>query len=450
MIIDGHVLVAGAGVSGAGCARMLVDLGVQVTVVDDDETARFRVSEATGAANVSRDAVRWQDYTCVVTSPGWRPDTPLLIDAAANGLPVIGDVELAWRLDRDGVFGPPRTWMVVTGTNGKTTTTAMLAEMMRRGPQRAAAVGNIGVAIGDALTANPRIDVLVAELSSFQLHWSEQLRPDVGCVLNLAHDHIDWHGGFDAYAEAKMKALRGGTAIIGVDDPEVVARAGAGCIGFTLGEPAAGQVGVVDGYLVDRAFDGGRLAPVAGISPPGSAGVLDALAAAAMARSQGIPPESIAQALSSFQVSGHRGQVVFHSGGVSYIDNSKATNPHAADAALEGHESVVWIAGGQLKGADILPVIRKHAGRLKAALLLGVDRGLIAAALATINPEIPVVITDSTDPEQAMAELVAAARRIAAPGDVVLLAPAAASLDMYSGMSQRGTIFAQAAAGSST
>lgn len=450
MIINGHVLVAGAGVSGAGVARMLVDLGVQVTVVDDDETARFRVSEATGAGNVSTAEVRWEDYTCVVTSPGWRPDTPLLLDAAAHNIPVIGDVELAWRLDRDGVFGPPRTWMVVTGTNGKTTTTAMLAEMMRRGPQRVAAVGNIGVAIGDALTATPRIDVLVAELSSFQLHWSEHLRPDVGCVLNLAHDHIDWHGSFDAYAEAKMKALRGGTGIVGVDDPEVVARAGAGMIGFTLGEPSDGQVGVVDGYLVDRAFGGGLLAPVEGISPPGPAGVLDALAAAAMARSQGIPPESIAAALAGFQVSGHRGQVVFSSGGVTYIDNSKATNPHAADAALDGHESVIWIAGGQLKGAEVAPLVRKHAHRLKAALLLGVDRGILADTLSTINPEIPVVITDSTDPVQAMEELVAAARSIAAPGDVVLLAPAAASLDMYSGMSQRGTIFAQAAAGSGT
>lgn len=446
MFIQGHVLVAGAGVSGAGCARMLVDLGVEVTVADNDETARLRVGEATGAATIAPAEVDWANYSYVVTSPGWRPDTPLLLDAAANNIPVIGDVELAWRLDRDGVFGKPHTWMVVTGTNGKTTTTAMLAEIMKRGPKTAAAVGNIGVAVGDALTASPRIDILVAELSSFQLHWSEELTPDVGCVLNLAHDHIDWHGSFDAYAEAKMKALRG-VAIIGIDDPEVARRAGNG-IGFTLGVPAEGQVGVQDGYIIDRAFGGGVIAPIEGISPPGPAGILDALAATAMARSQGIKPTAIAEALANFQVSGHRGQVVYSADGVSYIDNSKATNPHAADAALEGHDSVVWIAGGQLKGADIRPLLEKHAHRLKAALLLGVDRHTIADELATIDPTIPVVITDSLSPNDAMRELVAAARNIVAPGDVVLLAPAAASLDMFSGMSQRGNLFAQAAAGS--
>ncbi|WJZ03159.1 UDP-N-acetylmuramoyl-L-alanine--D-glutamate ligase [Corynebacterium freiburgense] len=446
MFIQGHVLVAGAGVSGAGCARMLVDLGVEVTVADNDETARFRVGEATGAATIAPAEVDWANYSYVVTSPGWRPDTPLLLDAAANNIPVIGDVELAWRLDRDGAFGKPHTWMVVTGTNGKTTTTAMLAEMMKRGPKTAAAVGNIGVAVGDALTASPRIDILVAELSSFQLHWSEELTPDVGCVLNLAHDHIDWHGSFDAYAEAKMKALRG-VAIIGIDDLEVARRAG-NAIGFTLGVPAQGQVGVQDGYIIDRAFGGGVIAPIEGISPPGPAGILDALAATAMARSQGIEPTAIAEALANFQVSGHRGQVVYSADGVSYIDNSKATNPHAADAALEGHDSVVWIAGGQLKGADIRPLLEKHAHRLKAALLLGVDRHTIANELATIDPTIPVVITDSLSPNDAMRELVAAARNIVAPGDVVLLAPAAASLDMFSGMSQRGNLFAQAAAGS--
>ncbi|MCK7675221.1 UDP-N-acetylmuramoyl-L-alanine--D-glutamate ligase [Corynebacterium pygosceleis] len=452
--LDGPVLVAGAGVSGAGCARMLRDLGARVTVADDDETARLRVAEATGCdtTDVTTALERIGDYRTVVTSPGWRPDAPLLRTAADRGVEVIGDVELAWRLDQEGHFGEPRTWLVVTGTNGKTTTTAMCAAMMDRGPGTAAAVGNIGVSVGDALTAEPRVDVLVAELSSFQLHWAPTLRPDAGALLNLADDHIDWHGSFDGYADAKLRALRGTYAVIGADDPEVVSRVpaaggtGTTTVGFTLGVPETGQLGVVDGNLVDNAFgDNIVLAPADGISPAGPAGILDALAAAALARSQGLDPAAIREALAVYEVSGHRGQVVHRYAGVDYVDNSKATNPHAADAALTGHGSVIWIAGGQLKGAEVDELVARHAGRIKAALLLGVDRNLLAAAVEHHAPDALVHCTDSTDPEEAMTQLMARAVDIAAPGDIVLLAPAAASLDMYRGMGHRGDCFARAA-----
>ena len=242
--LHGNVLVAGAGISGAGSARMLVDLGASVTVADDDETARLRVSEITGADNTSVTDVDLSRYSCVVTSPGWRPTTPLLVDAANQGIPVIGDVELCWRLDRSGVFGPPRTWLAVTGTNGKTTTTAMLAAMMNTVP-----VGNIGVAVSDALTSGN--DILVVELSSFQLHWSSTIRPAAGCLLNLADDHIDWHGSFDNYRADKAKVLLGDVAVVGIDDPNL---AGYDAIGFTLSAPARGQVGIVDGMIVDNAL----------------------------------------------------------------------------------------------------------------------------------------------------------------------------------------------------
>lgn len=445
-MITGTALVAGAGVSGRGLVRLLTGLGVDLIVADDhtrlDGVRTVSVAEA-------RELL--DDIELVVTSPGWRPDSPLLLDAAARGLEVIGDVELAYRLDRAGTFGPPRTWLVVTGTNGKTTTTAMLAAMMQQLGRdtglRAEAVGNIGVAVADALVDPQRVDILVAELSSFQLHWSSELTPDAGVLLNLAEDHIDWHGSFTAYADDKARALRGAVAVAGVDDPEVRAvleRAGVDTyIGFTLGDPAPGQFGVRDGHLVDDT--GVVLAPVAGIQPAGPAGVLDALAAAAIARSQGATPEHIAAALADFQVDGHRGQTVAESGGVVWIDNSKATNPHATDTALAGLHDVIWIAGGQLKGADVAPLIRDHAHRLRAVGLLGVDAPLIAAALAETVPDVPVHTTHHTDPAAAMEELVEWAADVAEQGDTVLLAPAAASLDMFTGMAERGDLFAAAA-----
>ena len=441
-MITGTTLVAGAGVSGRGIARLLADLGVDLIVADDH-------ARLDGVRCVTVDEARalLDDVSLVVTSPGWRPDSPLLLDAAARGREVIGDVELAYRLDRAGTFGPPRTWLVVTGTNGKTTTTAMLAAMMKQAGRRAEAVGNIGVSIADALLDPQRVDVLVAELSSFQLHWSSELTPDAGVLLNLAEDHIDWHGSFTAYADDKARALRGPVAVAGVDDAEVRAaleRAGVDKhVGFTLGEPAPGQFGVRHGHLIDDT--GTVLAPVEGIEPAGPAGVLDALAAAAIARSQGVEPEDIAAALADFRVDGHRGQIVADSRGAAWIDNSKATNPHAADAALAGLHDVVWIAGGQLKGADIVPLIRDHAHRLRAVGLLGVDAPLIAAALREHAPDVPVVATEHREPEAAMEELVEWAAGVVTQGDTVLLAPAAASLDMFTGMAQRGDLFAAAA-----
>ncbi|EFM43218.1 Mur ligase middle domain protein [Corynebacterium accolens ATCC 49726] len=200
--LRGRVLVAGAGVSGRGCVAMLARLGVDTTVADSNAAALAALAEEFGVATASTDTPAPGDYDLVVTSPGWRPDSALLDSFQAAGVGVIGDVELAYRLDRAEVFGPQRTWLVVTGTNGKTTTTGMLTKIMQadtaRSGLRAQAVGNIGVSLFDALTATPRVDILCAELSSFQLHWSSELRPDVGVLLNVAEDHLDWHGSFDA------------------------------------------------------------------------------------------------------------------------------------------------------------------------------------------------------------------------------------------------------------
>ncbi|APT89223.1 UDP-N-acetylmuramoyl-L-alanyl-D-glutamate synthetase [Corynebacterium frankenforstense DSM 45800] len=484
-----HVLVAGAGVSGAGAARLLAGIGVAVTVADDNAAARERllasiadVAPGDGRAQVRACALdeardRFAEFDLVVTSPGWRPDSPLLVAAAEAGLDVIGDVEMAWRLDRAGHFGAPRRWLAVTGTNGKTTTTGMLAACMQAAGERAVAVGNIGVAVADALDGEERVDVLVAELSSFQLHWAPTLTPDAGVLLNLADDHLDWHGSFAAYAAAKARVLRGPVAVAGVDDAHVrellAGDAGASSadaspaapadavsdapaadagdaprrfIGFTLAAPEPGQVGVVDGRIVDHTgAEPVDIAPTEGIDPPGPAGVLDALAATAVARSQGVAPAAIAEALAGFHVARHRGQTVLVADDVRWVDNSKATNPHAAVAALKGVDRVVWIAGGQLKGAHVDDMVAALAPHLDAAVLLGVDRAILAEALARLAPQVPVETVATTDPEAAMTEVCRAAARHARRGGTVALAPAAASLDMYTGMGQRGDLFAAAA-----
>lgn len=448
-------LIAGAGVSGLGAARLVQAAGEPFAIADDNESGRAK-AEALGYTTMTTAQAqeRFVDFDTVVTSPGWRPDSPLLIDASAAGLEVIGDVELCFRLDREGVFGPPRTWLVVTGTNGKTTTTGMLAQMMievgRDTGLRAGACGNIGIAVADALLEQPRLDVLVAELSSFQLHWSDELVPDAGVLLNLADDHIDWHGSFQAYAEAKAKVLQAPVAVAGVDNAEVrriVAERGrADIIGFTLAEPAQGEVGVVGGRIVAKLS--GETIDVAsadGIEPSGAAGVLDALAAASVALTQGATPAHIQRALDQYQVRGHRGAVVHSARGVDWVDNSKATNPHAADSALTGAGTVVWVAGGQLKGAEVDDLIVAHAHQFRAVALLGADRQILRDAVASAAPGVPIFVTDSTDPLVAMDEVVAWAASQARSGDTVLLAPAAASLDMFSGMSARGDAFAAAA-----
>jgi len=447
-ILSGTILVTGAGISGVGIARLLADLNVDVLIADTNETARDRAMEVADVAGIHPDQAlaELSRFSCVVTSPGWRPDTPLLRAAQAAGLEVLGDVELCYRLDRASVFGPPRTWMVVTGTNGKTTTTSMLASIMQHAGYQAEAVGNIGVSVAEAISAPQRIDVLVAELSSFQLHWSSQLVPDVGVLLNLAEDHIDWHGSMAAYAAAKAKVLAAPLAIAGLDDALVQQYVTTPVMGFTMHPPQVGQVGVTNGTIVDNLHGTTRnIVPVAGLEPPGPAGIYDALAAtaAAVALVPDLQPSVIAQALQSFKVAGHRGQQVAEARGIVAIDNSKATNPHAADSALAGHDSVIWVAGGQLKGAEVDALIARHAHRLKAVALMGVDRNIIRESVEKHAPGVPIFVTDDTDPQSAMDAVCAWAVTQASSGDAIVLAPAAASLDMYTGMGQRGVLFAE-------
>ncbi|HEX3825053.1 MAG TPA: UDP-N-acetylmuramoyl-L-alanine--D-glutamate ligase [Mycobacteriales bacterium] len=443
---DGRrVLVAGLGLSGRSVARALLERGARVMVVDDRTEDRLQQQAAelrAGGAEVRLgEPTPDLDVELVVTSPGWRPDQPVLAAASDAGIEVIGEPELAWRLRPPGA----PDWLGVTGTNGKTTTVGLLASILTAAGLRTVAAGNVGVPLIDVVQAQPGYDVLAVELSSFQLHWSSTLRCAAASVLNVADDHTDWHGSFAAYAEDKAKILRGdAVAIVNLDDAGSIAASVASSrrIGFTVGEPGRGEFGVRDGALVEG--DGVPLADLAGLPLPGSHNVSNALAASALASQQGASPAAIRAGLAAYAPGRHRNEVVATGGGVVWVNDSKATNPHAAAASLAAYDSVVWIAGGLLKGAAVDDLVATVAARLRAVVLIGRDQAHIAAALARHATDVPVVTIDTHD-TNGMDEAVAAAARLAQPGDTVLLAPAAASMDMFRDYAERGDRFVAAA-----
>ncbi|RRQ80980.1 UDP-N-acetylmuramoyl-L-alanine--D-glutamate ligase [Streptomyces griseofuscus] len=454
-----HVTVAGLGVSGIPAARALHARGALVTVVNDGDDARSREQaealEALGITVRLGDGATLPEGTeLIVTAPGWQPGKPLFQAAAEAGVPVWGDVELAWRLR-----GPDAApWLAVTGTNGKTTTVRMLAAILEAAGLRTAAVGNIGVSLLDVVLGEETYDVLAVELSSYQLHWAPSLRAHSAAVLNLAPDHLDWHGSMEAYAADKGRIYAGNqvACVYNVADKatedlvrEADVEEGCRAIGFTLGTPGPSQLGVVDGILVDRAFVENRqknaqeLAEVSDVRPPAPHNIANALAAAALARAFGVPAQAVRDGLRSFRPDAHRIEHVADLDGVAYVDDSKATNTHAAQASLAAYESIVWIAGGLAKGATFDELVAASAKHLRAVVLIGADRALIREALARHAPEVPVVDLDRTD-TGAMLQAVTEAKRLAVAGDTVLLAPACASMDMFTNYNQRGDAFATA------
>ncbi|GAU68263.1 UDP-N-acetylmuramoylalanine--D-glutamate ligase [Streptomyces sp. NBRC 110611] len=466
-----RITVAGLGVSGVPAARALAGLGARVTVVNSGDGERERAQAAelealgvtvrlgNGTASDSGSAAGLPEGTeLVVTTPGWKPTSPLFLAAEQAGVPVWGDVELAWRLRGPGAA----PWLAVTGTNGKTTTVRMLASILEAAGLRTAAVGNIGVPLVDVVLSDEPYDVLAVELSSYQLHWAPSVRAHSAAVLNLAPDHLDWHGSMAAYAADKGRIYEGNTVacVYNVADPatedlvrEADVEEGCRAIGFTLGTPGPSQLGVVDGILVDRAFVENRhqqaqeLAEVADLAPPsGTAAphnIANALAAAALARAFGVPASAVRDGLRAFRPDAHRIQHIAEVGGVTYIDDSKATNTHAAEASLAAYERIVWIAGGLAKGATFDDLVRGAADRLRGVVLIGADRALIREALARHAPDVPVADLDRTD-TGAMSQAVREATRLAEPGDTVLLAPACASMDMFVNYNKRGDAFAAA------
>ena len=458
-----NVVVAGLGVSGFAAADGLMSLGANVTVLDESEGY---ADKATLLEHLDVKVVLGKGATAqlpagtdlVVTSPGWRPTSPLLRQAAAAGIPVWGETELAWRMMQPDRVIP---WLAVTGTNGKTTTTQMLESMLIADGRKAAAVGNIGRPIVEAILDDVDYDVFAVELSSFQLHWMNRINLHSAAVLNVHPDHLEWYeggDGMDRYTRDKAKIYEGITnaCVYNVDEPitekmvedaEVVE--GARAIGFTLGTPGMSMLGIVDDLLVDRAFVEQRrdsaleLAKVSDVQPFAPHNVANALAAAALARSYGVKAASVKAGLERLTLAGHRIQQVAEADGVTWVDDSKATNPHAANSAMQAYPSFVWIAGGQAKGTTFDELIERHRSKIRAAVVIGVDRHLIADTLARHAPEIPVRVLDSSETE-VMNEVVALAGSIARPGDTVLLSPGCASLDMFTSYSDRGEKFAEA------
>lgn len=462
-----RAVVAGFGVSGFAAADNLLFLGAGVTALDeassDEKAEKATLLESLGAhvrLEPGATATLPDDVDVLVTSPGWKPDAPLLAQAAARGVPVWGEVELAWRLRDTDDAGRAAPWLAVTGTNGKTTTVQMLDSILRAAGLRSACVGNVGRPIVEAVMDPEPYDVLAVELSSFQLHYTHSMAAESAAVLNVAPDHLDWYpGGMGDYAADKGRIFErvSRACVYNVADPEterLVAAAdvveGARAVGFTLGMPSVGMVGVVEDILADRAFieeratSAAELCTIGDLASPAPHFVANALAAAALARSHGVSQEAVRDGLRAFRPDGHRIAHVAEHGGITWIDDSKATNPHAAQSSLQAHDPVVWIAGGLAKGARFDDLVQAVRTRLRGVVLLGADRHVIAAALSRHAPDVPVIEIGDGETGDPMERVVDAAARLAREGDTVLLAPGCASMDMFANYGARGDAFAAA------
>jgi len=456
-----RAVVVGIGASGFAAADNLTHLGARVTVLAESADARqqakatlLEVLGATVRIGPGATALLPDDIDLVVTSPGVPPTAALIVAAGQRGVPVWGEVELGWRL-RDP--NRPGTWLCVTGTNGKTTTVQMLDTIVRAQGISSIACGNVGLPLVEAVMDPEPYDVYAVELSSFQLHYTSSMSAHAAAVLNVAEDHLDWYSSIEEYAADKGRIYEQvrSACVYNVADPvteQLVREAdvveGARAVGFTLGTPSVGMVGVVEDVLADRAFvderehSAAELCTVADLASPAPHFVANALAAAALARSAGVSTAAVRTGLRSFTPDGHRIADLGEVHGVRYVDDSKATNPHAATSSLQAYDAVVWVAGGLAKGATFGGLVTTVGSRLRGVVLLGRDRAVIAAALSRHAPDVPVIEVEGGD-TSVMDRVVEAAAGLAEPGDTVLLAPGCASMDMFANYGARGDAFAE-------
>jgi UDP-N-acetylmuramoylalanine--D-glutamate ligase len=432
-----HAVVVGAGVAGVAAAAAFAAEGATVRITESrprDALGDLSAIEGLGVEILAggHRAAHLDGASVVMVSPGIPPSTEVVVWARERSLRLWGELELGARLAR-------APYLAVTGTNGKTTTAGMLAACLRAGGIDAVACGNIGHPFPTA--AREGHDALVVECSSFHLSLQESFHPRVSTLLNLAPDHLDWHGSFDAYAAAKARIYanqREHEVHVGNRDDAAAARlsARAPCdvTWFRLGEPSAGETGYVDDVLVSRIGGDAQLGPVDGERAGYRA---DAAAAASAALTFGVAPQAVAMGIAGYEPARHRGEAVAVVDGVRFLDNSKATNVHAALAAIDGVTNTVLIAGGRAKGAD-LSALATRRSRLIAVIALGETSDEILRVFAK---HLEVQLADSI--EDATRRAFALARRSGCT--TVLLAPACASWDMFRDYAERGDRFAAAA-----
>ncbi len=455
-----RVTVFGLGIAGYAAADNLTFLGAQVTAIDERDTLDLQekknILETLGATVILGEPLALPAVSnVVVVSPGLPPSHPVITAAIENGIPVWGELEVAWRL-RD--LEKPAPWLCVTGTNGKTTTTLMLESMLQAAGLRAVAAGNIGRSMIEVVMDPDPYDVIAVEVGAPQLPFVYSMSPLASVCLNVAEDHVDHFGSMSEYVATKAKIYErtqvaaiynssDETTLNMVREADVIE--GCRAVGFTLQVPMPGEFGVVEEFLIDRTFventrtEATELAELEDVQPAAIHNVANALAAAALARAYGIAPAAVKLGLQQFKPAAHRVAHVATINGVKYIDDSKATNAHAAQTAISSFENVIWIAGGDAKGQDFTELAKAVANKIKAVVLLGRDRAELKRALDEFAPSVPQIEISNLAPE-AIDEVVQAATNIAVSGDVVLLAPACASWDMYQNYSQRGDMFARA------
>ena len=435
-------ILFGAGVTGAPTLDYLKSKGATVISVDE---------------KVQGDGIKHtlekEDLVGVglaIVSPGWRVDHPLISLVREAGIELISEIDLAWKVKQQ--ICPNQRWIALTGTNGKTTTVQMLESMLIESGINAKACGNLGYTAIEAVV-NSRADILALELSSFQLEWSNLAHFEAGAILNIAEDHIDWHQSFEKYLAAKLKISQLADLVILNKDDQHLAKNGKTLskpiTWISLQVPSKGEIGLVENLIVDRAFikdDAEALFEISDVTPSVGHNVSNAMAAATLARSVGAKSDAIANALRNFKLDHHRLEVVHKSGGITFINDSKATNPHAAIAALYSQMESIWIAGGLAKGAAMDELAQRCKNRIKAAILIGSDAPIIKEALLKQAPNLAIYTTDlNLKGMDVMRSVMSIVKEIAVSGDVVLLAPACASMDQFKNYADRGESFTAAA-----
>jgi UDP-N-acetylmuramoylalanine--D-glutamate ligase len=431
-------LVIGAGVTGQALKIALEKFGAVPLIFDEKNTDQ-------GLQTLPAEIF------LAITSPGWRPEHQIFIDLKNQEVPVISEIDFAWKVKNE--LAPDQKWVALTGTNGKTTTIQMVEKIFTKAGINGVACGNVGEPVISAVCKSPAYDFLALELSSFQIEWSNLPKYESVAILNISPDHIDWHGSFDSYSKAKLKLLsQSKRCVLNKSDPEIKNRCAQrnDVIWFSLDTPAPGEIGLVEELLIDRAFspnpqEANEISELVDITPTVPHNVLNAMAAAALSLSIGVSYQDIKAGLKSFTTDHHRMELIRSHNEINWIDDSKATNPHAAAASIMGNLNVIWIAGGLAKGASMDNLIKQCGARIKSAILIGQDRDLIANAIKLYAPSVAIKLIDlKTDSKQLMSDVVAAAADVAVAGDTVLLAPACASMDQFSSYVERGTLFAQA------